>query len=35
LRERDPWTGKVSGILGITMFVMLLMLYPLMIVLSG
>ena len=35
LRERDPWTGRVSGILGITMFVMLLMLYPLLIVLSG
>ncbi len=35
LRERDPWAGRVSGILGITMFVMLLMLYPLLIVLSG
>ncbi len=35
LRERDPWTGRVSGILGITMFVMLLMLYPLVILLSA
>src|SRR5271166_6591919 len=35
LRERNPWTGRVSGILGITMFVMLLMLYPLVILLSA
>ncbi len=35
VRERDPWTGRVSGILGITMLVMLLMLYPLAILLSG
>ncbi len=35
LRARNPWTGKVSGILGITMFVMLLLLYPLVMMLSG
>ncbi len=35
LRERDPWTGRASGILGITSFVMLLMLYPLALLLSG
>ncbi len=34
LRERNPWTGRVSGILGITMLVMLLMFYPL-VLLSG
>jgi hypothetical protein len=35
LRERDPWSGRVSGILGITMLVMLLMLYPLVMLLSA
>ncbi len=35
LRDRNPWTGRVSGILGITMLVMLLMLYPLVILLSA
>ncbi len=34
LREPNPWTGRASGILGITMFVMLLMLYPLVVLLS-
>jgi hypothetical protein len=34
-RARDAWTGRASGILGSTMLVMLLMLYPLMILLSG
>lgn len=34
-RARDPWTGRASGILGIIMFVMLLMLYPLVMLLSG
>jgi hypothetical protein len=35
LRAQNTWTGKASGILGITMFVMLLLLYPLVILLSG
>jgi hypothetical protein len=35
LRARDPWIGRASGILGISMFVMLWLLYPLVILLSG
>jgi len=35
LRERDPWTGRASGILGITMFVMLLVVCPLVALLSS
>ena len=34
-RAGDSWTGKASGILGITMLVVLLMLYPLVILLSS
>ncbi len=35
LRARNPLHGRVSGILGITAFVMLLMLYPLVLLVSG
>ena len=35
VRQGNPWTGRASGILGISMFVMLLLLYPFVILLDG